>query len=309
MEKVVMGYQLDESRALIMDIDHFAVHDGPGIRTCIYFKGCPLVCAWCHSPESQSAFPQLLYTSVRCVLCGKCVSICPKKLHHIDEGGHIFLQNGCDNCGLCIDVCLGGALTMSGTERILDDVLEEAVSDEIFYRNSGGGVTLTGGEVLMQGAFVKRLLDELKKKEIHTIVETSGFGDTEILLSFADSASVFYYDFKIADPEIFRSYIGSNPGLIWDNLEKLRGKTASIVLRIPLIPTITDSDENITALYKLARDLRICMIHLLPYNYSAGAKYKWLGKTYSLACLEKENQFPDKYLKIDHCGINVEIIR
>jgi pyruvate formate lyase activating enzyme len=198
---------------------------------------------------------------------------------------------------------------MCGTERTLDDVLEEAVSDEVFYRNSGGGVTLTGGEVLTQGLFVKRLLDELKREGIHTIVETSGFGDTDILLSLADSASDFYYDFKLANPEKFYAYIGSNPGLIWDNLEKLRGKTASIVLRIPLIPTITDNEENITALYKLAKELRIYMVHLLPYNYSAGAKYEWLGKGYSLACLEKKNQFPDEYLKIDHRGINVEIIR
>jgi pyruvate formate lyase activating enzyme len=299
----------NETNALIMDIDHFAVHDGPGIRTCVYFKGCPLHCAWCHSPESQSTFPQLLYTAARCILCGRCENVCPKGLHRFNETRHIFNQTACDNCGLCVKTCIGGALRICGTKRTLDEVLEESLSDEVFFRNSGGGVTITGGEVLMQGTFVKRFLYELNRRQIHTVVETSGHGNTDYLLSFADSVSVFYYDFKIADPQKFNLYIGMNPGIIWDNLENLRMKTASIVLRLPLIPAITDSAENITALYKLARELKISTIHLLPYNYSAGAKYEWLGKNYSLDFLKNRIQSPEEFLKIDHKDITIDIIK
>ncbi|GHV63746.1 glycyl-radical enzyme activating protein [Spirochaetia bacterium] len=300
---------MNELSAVIMDIDHFAVHDGPGIRTSIFFKGCPLRCAWCHSPESQSALPQVLYTAARCICCGKCVGVCPKKLHRVDREGHVFSQDECDSCGICVKACPRNALNMGGKERPLEEVLEEAVSDEVFFRHSGGGVTLTGGEVLMQGAFVTRLLSEIKKRDIHTIVETSGSGSTEYLLSFADSASLFYYDFKLADPDKFRSYIGPNPDLIWNNLEQLRRKTASIVLRLPLIPAITDNEENITALYKLAGELKLSHVHLLPYNYSAGAKYEWLGKAYPLVHLEKAVQSPEEFLKLDHGNITVEIIK
>ena len=300
---------MNEDTALIMDIDHFAVHDGPGIRTCIYFKGCPLSCTWCHSPESQSAFPQLLYAMSKCTRCGMCVKACPKGLHRLDNSLHIFTQDECGGCGFCVHKCNGGALTISGKMMVLDAVLEEACADEVFYRNSGGGVTVTGGEVLMQGAFVDRLLFELRKKDIHSIVETSGYGDTEYLLSFADSASLFYYDFKIADPEQFNVHIGNNPSLIWDNLEKLRKKTASIILRAPLIPAITDTEENIMALYNLARDLRLSTIHLLPYNNSAGAKYTWLGKPYPLDYPDMNAKSPEDILALDHTGLNVRIIK
>jgi pyruvate formate lyase activating enzyme len=292
-----------------MDIDHFAVHDGPGIRTCIYFKGCPLSCAWCHSPESQLPYPELLYTASRCTLCGCCVTACPKKLHSIKETKHMFSRSNCNNCGICAAACPKGALSMSGKEKKLDEILKEALSDRVFYKNSRGGVTITGGEVLMQGPFVSRLLYELNKREIHTIIETSGYGDVDWLLTFADSASLFYFDFKIADPIQFRKYVGPNPDLIWSNLERLRKKTASIVLRLPLIPGISDTLENVKMLYKLAADLNILTVHLLPYNYSAGAKYEWLGRDYSLDSLKDWTQTPEDLLKLDHQGIEVEIVR
>ncbi|GHV11555.1 glycyl-radical enzyme activating protein [Spirochaetia bacterium] len=296
-------------KALIMDIDHFAVHDGPGIRTSIYFKGCPLSCTWCHSPESQSAAPEILYTAARCVLCGKCVSSCPKNLHQINEKGHSFSRGNCDTCGDCARVCPQGALSISGKEKTLDEVLAEALSDEVFYKNSGGGVTLSGGEVLLQGSFVKLLLDELKRRGIHTIVETAGYGSKEDLLAMADSASLFYFDFKLADPQSFKHYIGLESGLIWDNLESLRRKTASIVLRVPLIPTITDKPENIAALYRLAAELKIATVHLLPYNYSAGAKYEWVGRDYPLDFLKDQSQVPEDLLAIDHPGVEALIVR
>jgi pyruvate formate lyase activating enzyme len=191
----------------------------------------------------------------------------------------------------------------------LDQVLEEALADRIFYRNSGGGVTMTGGEVLRQGVFAKRVLDELKRQGIHTIVETSGYGSADVLLALAESATLFYYDYKLGDPSQFKRYIGPNPNLVLDNLERLRKKTPGIVLRVPLVPGITDGEENIRTLYKLAGELNIAVIHLLPYNYSAGAKYEWIGRNYSLDYAAGCVQFPEDFLNVDHRGLDVRIIR
>jgi pyruvate formate lyase activating enzyme len=191
----------------------------------------------------------------------------------------------------------------------LDQVLEEALADRVFYRNSGGGVTLTGGEVLRQGLFVKRVLDELKRREIHTIVETSGYGSTDILLALAESDALFYYDYKLGDPRQFKRYIGPDPDLVLNNLECLRKKTPGIVLRVPLVPGITDGEENIRTLYKLAGELNISVIHLLPYNYSAAAKYEWIGRHYSLDYVADRVQSPEDLLKLDHPGLDVRVIR
>jgi pyruvate formate lyase activating enzyme len=191
----------------------------------------------------------------------------------------------------------------------LDQVLAEALADTVFYRNSGGGVTLTGGEVLLQGTFARRILDELKRREIHPIVETSGYGSADLLLALAESAALFYYDYKLGDPRQFTRYIGPNPALVLNNLERLRKKTAGIVLRVPLVPGITDGEENIRTLYKLAGELHISVIHLLPYNYSAAAKYEWLGRKYRLDYAADRPQTPEELLKLDHPGLDVRVIR
>ena len=338
----------------IFDIDHFAVHDGPGIRTCVYLKGCPLRCAWCHSPESQKPGPQLLYASARCAHCGICVPACPLGLHKLETANalneqasisptvnntpeqagsyagdimhrrndsstptdpfqnasmplHIFGdRRGCTDCGACAGACPTGALRMCGTERSAADVAREALDDMLFFENSGGGVTISGGEPLMQPKFTQEILRLIKNKNIHTIVETSGYGEEHDLLNLAPYADCFYYDYKLFDAGMHSHYIGKGHEVVFSNLKKLRSYTDGVVLRIPLIPGITDITENLFHAIDLAAELRIPEIQLLPYNTAASAKYEWVGRPYRLSPAEWSP--PDMDLLMQHADGAVKIV-
>ncbi|HEY5584336.1 MAG TPA: glycyl-radical enzyme activating protein [Ruminiclostridium sp.] len=293
---------------MVFDIDHYAVHDGPGIRTCIFLKGCFLSCVWCHSPESQSIDPQLLFSSSRCTLCGACTTVCPKALHSMDTDGHKFSKEGCTTCGRCAEVCPSGALFVCGQSKTVDEVVNEALEDRVFYKNSGGGVTLTGGEVLYQPAFTRRILQALKKEGVHTIVETSGFGSKQDLIDLVPFTDVFYYDFKLGEKELFKKYTGGDLNVVLENLVALRKRTDSIVLRVPLIPGITDSIENITSAYEIANKLKIGLVHLLPYNSSADAKYDWCGKIYPLGKLNARSGLYEELLNLAPKDIKVSVV-
>ena len=294
---------------MVFDIDHYAVHDGPGIRTCIFLKGCFLSCLWCHSPESQSINTQLLYSSSRCTLCGACTSICPKDLHSIGAEGHKFSRDGCITCGRCAEVCPSGALFICGKCMTVEDVVSEALEDMTFYKNSGGGVTITGGEVLYQPEFTLRILQSLKKEGVHTIIETSGFGAKQDLINLVPFTDIFYYDYKVGEKELFKKYTGGDLDVVLDNLAALCQRTKSIVLRIPLIPGITDTVKNITSAYEIANRHKIREIHLLPYNVSADAKYEWCGKSYTLGELNARPSLYEELLSLAPKDINVSIAR
>lgn len=298
----------EQITGLVFDIDHFAVHDGPGIRTNIYMKGCALRCQWCHSPESQETAAQILFAPKRCIACGECVPSCPLGLQHLSKDGiRSFEREKCIVCGKCVTVCPTGALFLSGKEMSVEDVMAEILPDKIFYDNSGGGVTISGGEVLMQPRFVEDLLKRLYEENIHTIVETSGFGAGEDLLRFADYADLFFYDFKLSDEAEFRRYIGGELYVVQHNLKLLRDKTEKIILRIPLIPEITDTQKNIMNAYKLAEKLQIKEIELLPYNSSAPAKYEWCGRKFSLEDLEPDPKHYRQLLEMAPASLHVEI--
>jgi len=269
-------------RGTLFDIDHFAAHDGPGIRTTIYFKGCPLHCLWCHSPESHATGPQLLFARNRCVSCGLCQKVCPNGAQRFDNGKRWIDRERCTVCGACAGVCPAKALTLCGRTVSVEDVMREVLPDRPFFRNSGGGVTLTGGEVLLQPAFALALLKELKQNDIHTIVETSGYGDTDDLLSFCAYTDIFYYDFKLWDAEQFKRYTGGDVRVVQTNLAALAKRHAHVVLRAPMIPGVTDTDGNADALYETAIRYGVAEVHLLRYNASAPEKYAWLDRPFPL---------------------------
>jgi pyruvate formate lyase activating enzyme len=298
----------EKQMGFVMDIDHFAVHDGPGIRTCIFLKGCPLSCKWCHSPESQSIKPQILYAKSRCILCGSCIKACPHGLHKLDDTGHVFNRDTCTACGKCAKACRSDALVLSGRAMTVDQAVKEALSDEVFYKNSGGGITITGGEILLQATFARQVLEKVKMHDIHTIIETSGYGPKQDLLSFVEVTDVFYFDFKLGEPEQFKKYVGGSLEVVLNNLKALREKTNSIVLRIPLIPGITDTRENILAGYQLAQEMEIPTVHLMQYNSIADAKYDWIGKKYTLYGLEPREKLIEELLSLAPGGIKAEIM-
>lgn len=274
----------DDISGVVFDVDHFSVHDGPGIRTSIFLKGCSLSCRWCHSPESQILSPQLLFAANRCVDCGLCTTVCPEGLHKMVEGKHVFVnRERCILCGKCAELCPSGSLFISGRLRTSSDVAAEALEDTQFYRNSGGGVTLSGGEVLFQPEFATDILRKVKTQSVNTIVETSGNGRKLDLLAMVPYVDTFYYDYKLADAALLREYTGANISLIRQNLEALRNATDNIVLRVPLIPGISDTYENLKNTVDIAHKLEISTVHLLPYNYSAGAKYEWCGLTFGMS--------------------------
>lgn len=268
--------------ALIFDIDHFAAHDGPGIRTNVYFKGCPLRCRWCHSPESQSPVPELILAGNRCTACRMCADACENGVHIFEESEHRLRRDLCRLCRQCESQCAAGAVHVCGKHYSVDQLLAEVLPDKPFYQMSGGGVTASGGEILMQSDFLFDFFSRLKGENIHTLAETSGYGEQKNLLKLADVTDIFYFDFKLWDPDAFRYYTGGDIEVIKNNLRALSLTGKDIVLRVPVIHGITDTDSNIMDLFRVADEYGLKSIQLLPYNQSAPEKYGWVGRPYSL---------------------------
>ena len=269
----------DTPTAQITGVKRFAIHDGPGIRTTFFLKGCPLKCLWCHNPEAISPSPQMACYSHRCVNCGVCVQICPQQAHVMDGGGHSFKHERCIACGKCEETCQGGAMKLYGTSVSMEDTLAIALEDEMFYRESGGGVTISGGEPLFQSTFTLAFMAALKAKGIHTALDTCLFvskTDLEKALPFAD---IFLVDFKHPDSAQHQKLTGKPNEIICHNLEFLSQSGAKIEIRIPVVPGCNDSEETIrqTGLYLGA--LNITLVRLLPYHALARSKYAALGLT------------------------------
>lgn len=285
-------------QGILTDIDRFSTHDGPGIRTAIFFQGCPLRCAWCHSPETQPPFPVPVYRKMRCMECFGCAHTCPVGAIRAAEttrqeeepAGIVIDREACTHCLRCTSVCRTGALAPSGKRRSLEEIRDLLSQDEAFYRNSGGGVTLSGGEILMQPDFAAAILRECRDRGIHTAIETCGHGATESLLTLAALSDLIYYDVKLLDAEKHLRYTGADNRLILRNLETLARDRSDIVIRIPCIPGINDSPEEIrdTAVY--VRKLGLSRLELLPYNGAAPAKYDWVFRSYPLPELKEREK-------------------
>ena len=263
----------------IFDIQKFSLHDGPGIRTTVFLKGCPLRCAWCHNPESWVHEKQLLYSAEKCISCGSCVTLCPQGCHTLsDSSKHIFERAKCTACGACTKKCYADALTLCGKEMSVEDVLEQVLKDKIFYKNSGGGMTLSGGEPMAQFPFTLELIRQAKTAGLHVAIETCGFAQESQYAQLTELVDLFLFDIKSVDAIKHKEYTGQSNELILKNLRFLDSKGVNIRLRCPLIPGLNDAENDLRAIAELANSLpNVQGIDVEPYHPLGVSKAAQLG--------------------------------
>ncbi|HDQ03399.1 MAG TPA: glycyl-radical enzyme activating protein [Deltaproteobacteria bacterium] len=269
-------------KGVVFNIQRFSVHDGPGIRTTVFLKGCPLGCLWCSNPESQDFAAELMTRDILCTGCGACVKICPEDAITITrKTGRIIDRKKCNNCMLCVDVCAYQSLTACGKEMSAEEIVTEVLKDKLFYKNSGGGVTLSGGEPLSQSGFALQILRLCKSKGLHSALDTSGYGrweDLEKLLEFTD---LLLFDIKHLDEKTHKKTTGVDNKIILDNLRKAAGK-ARLWLRMPLIAGYNDGEEHIRKAALLAKETGAQKISLLAYHEGGKNKSTQMGKAYPM---------------------------
>ena len=263
-------------KARVFEIKRFAVHDGDGIRTTVFFKGCTLKCVWCHNPEGIGFEPELAFFENKCMLCGACVKVCPQNTHKIENGIHIFEREKCISCGKCEETCFNSALTLYGKEMSIEELMPILLEDKDFYDTSGGGVTISGGECLCHAEFCAELLKQLKNNGIHTAVDTCGFVSREAIDRIMPYTDIFLYDLKAYDEEVHIKCTGFSNKNILENLKYIDECGKQIEVRIPFVPGF--NSEQIEKIAKFMRGLKnLTKVRVLPYHNFAGTKYKALG--------------------------------
>jgi pyruvate formate lyase activating enzyme len=270
------------AKGMVFDIQRYSIHDGPGIRTMIFLKGCPLQCLWCCNPESWLPESQLFYSKSKCILCGSCIQKAPVGTISVnaEELDINFPTLNSKDLSWTKD-CPTGALSIKGKWMTVDEIFSIIMKDEIYYRTSGGGITLSGGEPLMQATFSHALLEEACRNNISTAIETSGYIKTETLLSVIPLTDLFLYDFKLFDDNEHRRYTGVGNKTIKANLEMLAGKGAEILVRMPLIPEVNDDEDHLRQTMDYLLSIGIQRFTILPYHQYGIAKFKSIGSTYT----------------------------
>lgn len=274
-------------KKLVCDIERFAIHDGPGIRSVVFLKGCPLRCVWCANPETQNFKNDIFFNRGKCSGCGRCREVCPLSLISIEDNRVKRERDGCTLCNRCVEACPRKALTPVAAEMNVEEAFQEVMRDMDFYRESGGGGTFSGGEVLSNGDFVVELLKRCRDEYIDTAIETSGFGRYEVLEEIARYTDHILFDIKHTDDDTHQEMTGVSNKPILENLRRVARVHNDITLRIPLMKGVNDTEENIQNIMEIARENSIGEIHLLPYHTMGLEKYRHLDIEYRGEELEK----------------------
>lgn len=293
---------------IIFNIQSFCIHDGDGIRTCVFLKGCPLRCIWCHNPESFEKAPTLSFFSRKCSLCGRCFGICSAR--SVENGVLKINRDKCEKCGRCAEVCLYGANEITGKETVASDVVKEVLKDKIFFDASGGGVTVTGGEPSFQPEFTLELLSLSKDAGISVAVETCGIGPREFYEKAADLGTTFLFDIKCIDPDLHRRLTGADNAHIMSNLRYLMDRDAEIIIRLPMIPECNDSDGDIALLsaFLAENKSKFRYAEIMPYHSLGTAKAENAGiiPAYTHENATEENVSRWRRLFASH-GVDVKV--
>lgn len=269
-----------EKKGIISDIQHFSTGDGPGIRTTVFFKGCNLHCEWCHNPETISELPELLFDERRCTGCGSCAAVCGNCAHSVNRGSHLINRSFCSGCGACAEACPAGALTLCGKGTDIDGIMEYILEDREFYASSGGGITLSGGEPLLQADFCRDLAKACKREKLHVLLETAGnvgYHEFEKLIAFIDGC---YFDLKAGSEYKYFSATGGSLCLTIENMKRLVSDGCGVTARIPIIPGHNDTAYECLRMADALRLTGVRRVQLLPFHRLGSGKYHALGRTY-----------------------------
>lgn len=263
---------------VVFDLQRFALHDGPGIRTTVFLKGCPLSCVWCHNPESRAHQPQLAFDATKCTNCLECVAVCPTGALY-DAGGTLGVNHAlCDGCGRCIEVCPTGALRIIGETRSVSDIIDEVERDRAYYERSGGGFTVSGGEPLARPHFARALLREARRRGLHTCLDTSGAVSRDRLDMVIPFVDLFLYDYKGTDPAMHLQQTGVSNDIVLDNLAFLLRRGARVNLRCPLVPGVNDSKDHLRGIAAVSASYpELEAVEIMAYHDMGKAKAEQIG--------------------------------
>lgn len=271
---------MDKVQGTIFDIQRFALHDGPGIRTTVFLKGCPLRCIWCHNPESQDFNPQLSFDKTKCTDCFRCVEVCPAGVHKTEGGKHTVDHKKCRLHARCVEACPNGALKIIGRKQSVQEVMDIVIRDIDYYNNSNGGITISGGEPMSQFRFTYELLKSAKEKGIHTCLDTSGYAPRDLFEKILQYTDLFLYDYKATDETEHRRLTGVSNRLILDNLDFLSRKGGRIILRCPLVKGVNDTDEHLRGIAAIGSKYPdLAGIEIMAYHNMGHEKYERIGRT------------------------------
>ena len=274
---------------IVFNIQRYSIDDGPGIRSTVFVKGCPLRCPWCSNPESIRAVPQLLHRYTTCKKCGACAAVCPNNAVELDPAsGPVFDRSKCVACGLCAKDCLAQSIQISGEVMSVEKVWKIVRKDMVYYEESGGGVTCSGGEILAQADFVAELFKKCRENGVHTCADTSGYGTPEALEKILEYADLVYFDMKHSDPARYEQIIGAPLEPVLRSFRTIAASGLPLVVRIPLIPEHNDMAENLKAIAALIKETAPhAQVHILPYHRYGESKYASLGERYPLEGLRE----------------------